>query len=307
MDTKKIMEKADIAVGNLIADGGYLNPEQSNRFIIMMMDQPTIIKDVRVVRMNSPIRKIDKIGFGSRILRAAPASGSYLPDADRSKPDLGQVTLTTKEVIAEVHLPYDVLEDNIERGNLNSTIMSLIAERASVDCEEWILLADTAIVGDAFLALGDGALKLAVDHVIDSTAAPVGVSKALFKAGIRQLPDKYFRVPSDLRFYISPAVATEWIDEWADRETAEGDAKMRMGGTSPAYGVPMNPSALMPDDKYLLTFPKNMIWGIQRQIQVETDKDIRARTYIIVLTMRMDFKFEETDAVVKYDGINPDA
>ena len=60
----------------------------------------------------------------------------------------------------------------------------------------------------------------------------------------------------------------------------------------------------MPADKCILTHPQNIIWGVQRQISVETDRDIRARTYIIVLTLRVDMKFETEDAVVEINGIN---
>ena len=67
----------------------------------------------------------------------------------------------------------------------------------------------------------------------------------------------------------------------------------------------MEAVALMPDDKAIFTWPKNIIFGVQRQIMIETDRDIRARVLIIVLTMRLDVKFEEEDSVVKIDGLNP--
>ena len=41
----------------------------------------------------------------------------------------------------------------------------------------------------------------------------------------------------------------------------------------------------------------------QRQIQVETDKDIRSREIIIVLTLRAALGIEEEDASVKYTNI----
>jgi len=59
----------------------------------------------------------------------------------------------------------------------------------------------------------------------------------------------------------------------------------------------------MPAANGLLTDPKNLIFGIQRQIHIETDKDIRSREYIIVLTARVDFQIEEEEAVVKYTNI----
>jgi hypothetical protein len=55
---------------------------------------------------------------------------------------------------------------------------------------------------------------------------------------------------------------------------------------------------MMPDNKTFLSYPKNIIWGIQRDIMIETDKDIRRRVLIIVLTMRCDVKIEEPQACV---------
>ena len=71
-----------------------LNPEQGAAFIRVLIKQPTLIRVCRVVEMIAPIRKINKIGFGSRILRAATsaialtATGSNGTALDgRAKPD----------------------------------------------------------------------------------------------------------------------------------------------------------------------------------------------------------------------------
>jgi hypothetical protein len=49
-----------------------------------------------------------------------------------------------------------------------------------------------------------------------------------------------------------------------------------------------------------MTHPLNLIFGVQRQIHIESDKDIQAREYIIVLTARVDLQVEEELAGVKY-------
>lgn len=49
----------------------------------------------------------------------------------------------------------------------------------------------------------------------------------------------------------------------------------------------------------ILTHPKNILLGMSRQISIEVDKDIRGRKFIIVLTAKVDTKFEEEDAVAK--------
>lgn len=106
-----------------------------------------------------------------------------------------------------------------------------------------------------------------------------------------------------MRFYVSPDVETEYTDSLADRETALGDSRIVTKSNEVAYGVPVVSTALMPDEQYIFTWPKNLILGIQRQIMMETDRDIRARVLIVVVTLRLDLKFEEEDAVVKATGL----
>jgi len=300
-DNRSIVEKADIAVSNLISDGGYLNPEQSNAFIQMIIDQPTMVNECRVVRMNSPKRKIEKIGFGNRILRAAPASGTALDATKRARPDLGMIELETEEIIAEVWLPYDVLEDNIERGGLEQTIMGMIAERAALDLEELIWLGDTGS-SDDYLALMDGAFQLTpTGHVIDASGIS-SVDKGLFKTAIQRMPTRYLRNRSMMKYYCSHHVEMEYRDSIADRATSLGDEKVSKFTPMFAYGTPVAPAAMIPDDKIFLSYPKNIIWGVQRDIMVEMDKDIRRRVLIIVLTLRCDVKIEEPQACVVVDG-----
>ena len=300
-DNRSIVEKADIAVSNLITSGGYLNAEQSDKFIQMVIDQPTLINQARVVRMNAPKRKIEKIGFGNRILRAAPTSGTALDATKRARPDLGMIELETEEIIAEVWLPYDVLEDNIERGGLESTIMSMIAERAALDLEELMVLGDTSS-SDDYLALMDGILNLTpTGHVINASAE-TDVTKALFKKAIQRMPTRYLRNRAMMKFYCSHHVEMEYRDSIADRATTLGDEKVSKFTPMFAYGTPVQPAAMMPDDKLWLSYPKNIVWGVQRDIMVETDKDIRRRVLIIVLTMRTDIKIEEPQACVTVEG-----
>jgi hypothetical protein len=297
MDNRTIIEKADIAVSNLVASGGYLNPEQADRFIELIHEQPTIINKVRTVRMNAPKRKIEKIGFGSRILYAAPASGTELADANRSMPDLGLIELSTKEIIAEVWIPYDVLEDNIERGNLEDTIMQLITRRAALDLEELILTGDTAS-GDPYLALMDGIIKQTpAANVIDGSGV-TDINKGLFKLAVQGMPQKYLRNRALMEHWVSPHTEMEYRDSIADRATSLGDEKISKFTPMFAYGSPVYPVALMPDSRMVFTYPSNVIWGIQRQIMIETDKDIRKRVQIIVLTMRCDVLLETAEACI---------
>ena len=79
-----LLQKADMTLADLTANGGELLPEHGASFIRKLILTPTILKQARVVEMTASRRKINKIGFGSRILRKA-TSGVALTETQRAK------------------------------------------------------------------------------------------------------------------------------------------------------------------------------------------------------------------------------
>ncbi len=308
MRDQELFRRADMALADL-TNNGLLNPEQQDSFIRSLIDQPTILRDVRVVPMSSPSMNVNKIKFGSRILKAATQAGGqndggdndrHLNEADRITPDLSQVQLNTSEVIAEINLHDEVLEDNIERGDLQQTILALIAERAALDLEELLISGDTAS-GDTFLALQDGILKLATSNVVDAAGGAVSVD--IFNRAKKALPTRYRRNLAAMRFYTSMDVESDYRVQVASRGTGLGDAVLTGSAPLPVLGVPMRPAALMPNANIVLTNPQNIIWGIQRNIRIERARDVRARSWIIVLTARIAIEMEEETAVTKVTNL----
>ena len=59
----------------------------------------------------------------------------------------------------------------------------------------------------------------------------------------------------------------------------------------------------MPDDEGIFTHPHNLLFGIQRRITMEFDKNISQRVFIIVMSARVALQVEETDAAVLYTNI----
>lgn len=313
---EQLLQKADWAIGDLTANSGLLNPEQANAFIRKLLIQPTLLAQARRVVMNAPTRKINKIQFASRILKAGYTAGlsRTLDDTanrERSKPTTEQIELNTKEVIAEVRLPYEVIEDNLERGNIGlsrdgggassggivSTIMDLIAERAALDLEELAILGDTGSA-DPYLALTDGYLARFTSNVVDAGGA--NISRTIMKNGSKTMPTQYRRNRSQMRHFLSTEQEIEYRDTLANRETSFGDGQHQSTSTVWAAGTPVEGVGLMPGAQGLMTHPLNLIFGVQRQIHIESDKDIQAREYIIVLTARVDLQVEEELAGVKY-------
>jgi len=300
---RTLLEKADLAVGDLVTDGGYLLPAQAVRFLRVLIDEPTLIKQARVVPMRAPKQMIEKIRFGSRILRPG-TSGSALSGGDRVKPDLGSVELDAELFKAEVRLNDETLEDSIERGDLKETILELMAQRVALDMEEVIVRGDTAS-GDSFLATFDGLLKQADANVVDHSTDPIDTktTKGLFYKLLKVMPTEFKRDKRSLIHYVSTNMEIDYRETLSQRATAMGDKYVSDDAPATTAGVPIQDLPTMPDGQALLTNPLNINVGVWRKIKVETDKDVSAGQFITVLTVRFHSRFSVKEAVVKATGV----
>lgn len=307
MNNRTMIEKAAMMLSDL-STGGLMNTTQFNTFYRKIIDTPTILREARMITMPIDSMKIEKIGFGQRVLKPG-VEGVALADADRSKPTTSTITLNAKEVIAEVNITYDTLENNIEGEGLRDTIMTLLAERVALDLEELVINGDTSS-SDTYLKLIDGLRKQAVSHIYDHAGATI--SKDVFKKTYAKVPTKYVRNPAEYRFYTSYSNELEWKDSIVARQTALGDNMLTTAGVANAYGVPVKGIAMLQaydldgagagtdmGSDVLFTHPKNILVGFSRNVRVEVDKDIRERKFIVVLTAKIDTLFEEEDAVAK--------
>ena len=305
--------KSALGTSDFASAGGYLNAEQSTRFLRGVIDQPTLLKAARTIIIDGETKKIEKIGFGSRIMRPAVENTALGTEA-YAKPTFGKVDISTKEAIAEVRLSYDTLEANIERAELKNTIIQMIQERIALDLEELILQADDESE-DPYLALFNGFLKRASSHVVDAEATEVAL--AHFANLIKAVPAKYIRDAAAWKMYTSRNIDLAWKQSVAARNTVAGDRFLLQGTNASALGFEINPIALMPENltydndtdstpddtanlgQILFTHPQNLIVGFTRKVQIEMDKDISARQHIIVATIKLDAVIEEVDAVGK--------
>lgn len=336
---KQLIEKADFASADLTTAGA-LTAEQANKFVRTLIEEPTLLRDVRVVEMNSPTRNINKIRFNKRILRAATSATALTTEAtasgtafdptaatgeavSRAKPQTSQVTLETDEVIAEVWLPYDVVEDNIEAGNIGvhrdtggtslgggflDTVLQLMAERAALDLEELAILGDNSLdTADPYLDLQDGYLELVRNGGNTNDVDGASLTKTVFKNSKKTMPDQYLRNLGQIVHYVSHDQETEYRDTVADRATGLGDSTLEGDRAIRVFGSPIVPNSTIPENEGLFSNPKNFIWGVQRQMMLEWDKDISARVIKFVLTARVALAVEEATAAVIHTNIGTPA
>jgi hypothetical protein len=310
LDNNTILQKADLALSDITTDGGLLQPAQAQKFMRVLIKEAVVMKHATVVPMRSPKQLIEKIRFGSRILRAGTES-TALPANDRSSPDLGLVELDAKLFKAEVRLNNEVLEDSIERGQLRQTIMQLMAERIATDMDE-IVVQSNLTSPDPTLAAMNGILAQSTSHIVDAAGATT--TKDIFHGMIKQMPSEFLRNKKELRFFTSIQSELDYRDSLAERGTVGGDKWLAedvpvLYGGVPIVGVPLFPENLpygsapvLNTTDVILTDPKNIQVGIWRNIRVETDKLISEGVLIIVATIRFDVKFAHEPAVVQ--GVN---
>jgi len=315
VSNETLAKRADTVLADLTSNGGILNPEQANRFIDDIKKEPTILTQARWVPMAAPQMKINRMGFGSRIMKAAPqgttpydnpatgVNSRYLAAADRSGITTSQITLTTKEAMAEVRIPYEMLEDNIEGAGLESHIMSEISRQVARDLEDLVINGDTGS-GDAYLALLDGLVKATTTNVYDAqgdytSGQVVSLIPDTIEGNLLTMPEQYLRNLADLRYYVGTPSTIKYRGNVAKRATGYGDSMLTTNGDLMAYGTQIDAAPYMPGASAIFTFPNNIIFGVQRNISIETDKDIRSREIIIVVTLRIDSKLDLEEACVK--------
>lgn len=310
---KTLLQKADHALSELTTDGGALMEAQAKKFLIKLIKQGKLMQWATVTPMSSFKQEVNKIGLLSRIMRPGQP-GVALGLADRSKPTLSRVELDAKLYKGEIRLPKESLEDNIEGDALQSLIMDLMSERIAADLDELFINGDTASA-DPYLATLDGLLKQATSHVV--AAGGTVLTKNVLKATLKALPIQYQRDKSKMRMFTSPNTETEFADAVSDRTGGYGDKVFMDGadGDLRYQKVPLTPLPMWPENlgggqdetNLIYTDPKNINVGVWRKVQVETDIDIAAGVILIVVSMRVDMKYIEEDAVVKTTGVKVNA
>ena len=305
-DNRTLIQKADLVLGDL-ASGGILQPAQAARFMRIAIQQSAVMDRSTVRPMRAPKELIEKIQFGSRILRAGSES-TAVADADRAKPDLSKVELDAQLFKGEVDISDEVLEDQIERGQLRNTVMTLMAERIALDMDEVIVNGDTASA-DPFLAQFDGILKQATTNTV--AAGGVRLNKAVFCDMVKALPKEFLRRKSRMVFYTGTDAEIDYRDTLTDRIGVMADRNLESELSARYTGVPVIDVPVFPEDlgggnnetNVIFTDPRNILVGFWRRIKMETDRLVREGVLLIVTSMRFDMKYQHEPAVVKASGV----
>jgi hypothetical protein len=133
----------------------------------------------------------------------------------------------------------------------------------------------------------------------------------VLKDSLKTMPLEFRRDRRSLRFYVGQLAADDYHDSLGDRATPLGDTHVTGPTTQPYTGIEVQGVPVFPNDlgigsnetTSLLTEPRNMVFGVWREMRISTDQDILAEQLIIVISLRADFKFSHEPAVVQTTGI----
>lgn len=257
ISNEELVQKAVITTDALAA-AGKLNPAQSDKFIDYLVDESVLKNNARVVRFRNESLEIDKIGIGRRV--SMPAAEAQDPRTRRGI-TTSKVTLTPKEVITPFEIGDNFREISIEDPNgIEDHIIRLMTTQTSNDHEELAINGDALgpavlesdyeeggssshYVKDAYLALHDGWGRLCDSgHVVDAAGQNIGLQ--IFGKMLRALPTKYRRNKAQLRWFMSPDLASLYYEKLTTRATALGD-QAAGGATHNPLGVPIVEAPLL--------------------------------------------------------------
>jgi hypothetical protein len=298
---QKVVDTALVGGGQ----GGILNPEQSNRFIDYMYDATVLGQTVRQIRMNAPVREIDKMDLGQRIARHATEG---VDDGISASPTFSKITLTTEKIRLDWELTSEALEDNIEEAALEDHIARLMATQLGNDLEDLAINgetdADPSSDGYALLKAFDGYRKRSLDGGVVLSANGATINTSIFNRAYKAMPRKYKVRRDQLRFFTSSGLVQDYHEFLASLGVQNeafaqiiqpGNPAIQPGptkGLSPLrpFGIPLFEVPLYREDEtgtyasgdavdganptseehghVELTHPDNRLWGIKREIKV---------------------------------------
>lgn len=302
LGNRSLLRKADLALGDLTTDGGFLQPAQAKKFIEIATRKQKLSGMITVSPIASPTALMEKVRFNDQVLQPG-VSGEALAVAQRSKPNLSKVQWDAQLFKAEVRIPTEVLEDNIENGGLKNTLMRLASVAVGRDAEKVAIQGDTASAVP-LLAVLDGFLKLATTNVVN--AAGARLDKPICRQMKRAMPKEFIDDKANMRYLTSINAEDDYAEAYSPRATKLGDDVNITDWKSVYKAIPVEPIPMFPetlgtgnDTNALFGHPKNLNVGMWRKIKVKTREDIEADVFVIVISLRFDAKYVEETAVVK--------
>jgi hypothetical protein len=302
------VDKADMELSDLTS-GGRLKPEQLKQYIRVAIKKSVLMSMVRVTTIPTPEYELPKMTTLGEVMHPL-VSGAALAESERSKVGLDYVQLAAKGGKAEVDIPREVLEDQIERGAFKGSIMAYLGEHTSRDLENQMINGDTTGSGTAWIKLQNGAIARTTTNT--SSEGGVTLDKDVLRNLDEAMPEEFDEQPN-MAYFTNRYARNSYRQYISDRTGGlsdaiiDGTAKKELGYQDrPIKKIPLFPNNLgtgTDETRVMLLSPKNLIYAFYRKVTLDTEFAVRAQKYIIVLTLRSAIQFEHEPAVAMSDEV----
>lgn len=293
MNNRTLLAKAAVNTDTL-GTGGKMNPEQSKQFITFMKDYSAFLRSVDFITMQTTRRVLEYGDVSRRNMRKAKEN--------EDNPATGSFSTKQRELNAVgVIMPYDVtfqfMKENIEQGQINTTLAKLFAQQFANDTVDLGFNGDESS-SDEFININNGWVSIAEadtnTHKVNS--ASFSTKRALFKGLLGEVPSKYFQMyqqedKSLLKILVSHTVNREYKEELTERNTALGDSLLISGKNVTYDGFEIIPVGFLQDDVQMVTPLKNLAYGVYGE-NIETYHQVVPRKTKHEYTLLADFDFE---------------
>jgi len=121
----------------------------------------------------------------------------------------------------------------------------------------------------------------------------------MFDAMIYAIPKPYFMRRPEWRIYVPFWVEDAYRNKLRARGTALGDSAQTGGARLVYKDVPVVYVPNMPNGRSWLTHPDNTVYGIFHRVELEREREAKAKRTDFVVNMEVDYNYEEEEATVK--------
>lgn len=130
----------------------------------------------------------------------------------------------------------------------------------------------------------------------DKTAG--SFTEDMFQRMIEAVPKPHFSRPSEWRFYVPWYVEDGYRDRLKARGTELGDRAQTSADRLLYKGIPVVHVPSVPDGRSWLTHPDNTVYGIFHNVELEREREAKAKRTDFVLNVEKDVNYENPDAAV---------
>ena len=229
-------------------------------------------------------------------------------DGYRADVKTSKLEYSTTAVRVPWEITEETLRENIEGQGFEKTVTDLMTTQVGLDHIDLCLNGDTSTSsGDNdydFLKINDGWIKqLKTGHLVDKSSSS-GMDINMFYDAVKAVPNKYNN--GKLRWIMSPHRAQEWQRFLLEQCLNNGSTAPESLYNMPV-SIPTIKCAAVPDDKIILTDPKNLVvvntYDVKIRKTTEGKDAIMQDKRFYVIHLDFDAIIEELDATAIITGI----